>query len=84
MKAITCSEFKANFSLVVDELKRGNEVILTYGRNKEPIATIVPRIKVKNDDYSVKIGDLKEMGWNFELNHFEMTEEELLTPSSDI
>ena len=79
MKTMTTANLKANFSSVVDELKKGNEVAITYGRKKEPLATIVPQSKLNKPNYSVKIGDLKAKGWTYELDNFEMTEEELLS-----
>jgi antitoxin (DNA-binding transcriptional repressor) of toxin-antitoxin stability system len=79
MKTMTTANLKANFSSVVDELKKGNEVVITYGRKKEPLATIVPQSKLKKPDYSVKLGDLKAEGWTYKLDNFDMTEEELLT-----
>jgi len=76
---MTAAKFKANFSSVVDELKKGNKVAITYGRKKEPLATIIPQSKIDKPDYSVKLGDLKANGWTYKLDNFEMTEEELLT-----
>jgi hypothetical protein len=59
MKTITTADFKANFSSVVDELKHGNKVIITYGREKEPLATqyvliIGSRCLVSNPSWSDK------------------------------
>ena len=31
---MTAAKFKANFSSVVDDLIKGNEVVITYGRAK--------------------------------------------------
>jgi antitoxin (DNA-binding transcriptional repressor) of toxin-antitoxin stability system len=78
MKTMTAAEFKANFSSVVDELKHGNKVVITYGRKKVPLATIIPQSQLNKPNYSVKIGDLKTQGWTYTLNDFEMTEEELI------
>ena len=75
---MTTANFKANFSSVVEELKKGNEVAITYGRNKTPLATVVPQSKLKKPDYSVKLGDLEDAGHKYKLIDFEMTEEELL------
>lgn len=74
---MTTADFKANFSSVVDELKRGNRVVITYGRKKEPLATIIPQSQLIKPNYSVEIGDLKSQGWTYTLKDFEMTEEEL-------
>ena len=78
MKTMTTADFKANFSSVVDELKKGNEIAITYGRNKKVLATVVPQSKMIKPDYSVKLGDIKEEGWTYSMNNFEMTESEFL------
>jgi len=78
MKTMTAANFKANFSSVVDELKKGNEVAITYGRKKEPLATIVPQSKLKKPDYSVRVGDLKDQGWTYQLHNFEISDQDLL------
>ena len=75
---MTTADFKANFSSVVDELKHGNKVMITYGRKKEPLATIIPQSQLTKPNYSVEIGDLKSQGWAYTLKDFEMTEEELI------
>lgn len=79
MKTMTTANLKANFSSVVMELKKGNKIVITYGRKKEPLATIIPQGQLKQPDYSVKLGDLKEQGWTYALKNFDMTEEELLS-----
>jgi antitoxin (DNA-binding transcriptional repressor) of toxin-antitoxin stability system len=79
MKKMTAANFKANFSSVVNELKKGNKVVITYGRKKEPLATIIPQNKLKEPNHTVKLGDLKENGWSLKMKNFEMTEEELLS-----
>jgi antitoxin (DNA-binding transcriptional repressor) of toxin-antitoxin stability system len=78
MKTMTAADLKANFSSVVDELKKGNEVVITYGRKKEPLATLVPQSKIKPPDYSVKLGDLEDAGYTYSLRDFEMSDEEFL------
>lgn len=78
MKTMTAANLKAEFSSVVAELKQGREVAITYGRKKEPLATIVPQSKLTKPDYSIKLGDLSQMGWTYKMKHFEMTDEELL------
>ena len=78
MKIMTTADFKANFSSVVDELKHGNKVVITYGRKKEPLATIIPQSQLEKPNHSVKLGDLKSKGWTYALKDFEMTEEELI------
>lgn len=78
MKTMTTADFKANFSSVVDELKQGNKVVITYGRKKVPLATIIPQNLLEKPNHSVKIGDLKSQGWTYSLNGFEISEDELI------
>ncbi len=78
MKTLPVGQFKSQFSSVVDDLRRGEEVMITYGRKREPLATIVPQSKIKKPDYSVKIGDLEAKGWKYKMYDFEMTDEEFL------
>lgn len=44
MKAMAVGEIKAQFSEVLDRVKRGETVGILYGRKKEPIAMIVPYV----------------------------------------
>jgi antitoxin (DNA-binding transcriptional repressor) of toxin-antitoxin stability system len=78
MKTMTAAKLKAQFSAVVAELKQGREVVITYGRKKEPLATIVPQSKMTHPNYSIELGDLKNTGWSYKLNNFDITPEELL------
>lgn len=75
---MTTADFKANFSSVVDELKHGNKVMITYGRKKEPLVTIIPQCQLEKPNYSVELGDLKSQRWTYTFKDFEMTEEELI------
>jgi antitoxin (DNA-binding transcriptional repressor) of toxin-antitoxin stability system len=78
MKTMTSAKLKANFSSVVDELKQGNEVIITYGRKKEPLGRIIPQSKLDKPNHAIKLGYLKQRGWTYKMKNFEMTDEELL------
>lgn len=78
MKTMSVATLKAQFSSVVDDLKAGEEIAITYGRNKEPLGTIVPQSKRVEPDHSIKLGDLKKKGWTYKMKNFEMTDEELL------
>ncbi len=78
MKTLSVGELKAEFSAVVDDLKNGKEVAITYGRKKVPLATIIPQSKLAKPNYSIKLGDLQANGWTYKVKNFEMTDEELL------
>jgi antitoxin (DNA-binding transcriptional repressor) of toxin-antitoxin stability system len=57
---MTTAKLKAEFSSVVSELRQGHEVAITYGRNKEPLATIIPQSKIQKPGYSIKPGTLQK------------------------
>ena len=78
MKTLSVADLKSQFSSVITDLRNGKEVAITYGRNQEPLATIVPQSKMVKPDYSIKPGDLKDEGWTYKMHDFEMTDEELL------
>ena len=78
MKTLSVADLKTHFSAVISELRNGKQVAITYGRHKEPLATIVPQSQLATPDYSIKLGDLKKAGWTYKLNNFEMSDQELL------
>lgn len=77
MKTLTVAELKSHFSDVVNDLKNGKEVRITYGRSKQPLATIVPQSKLTQPDYSIKLGTLQKKGQHLDLSRFEITDKEL-------
>ena len=51
MKSKSVSELKANLSGVLKRVQMGESFVITYGRNKRPIAKIVP---IKDEKKSSK------------------------------
>lgn len=45
MKTMTVGEFKTHFSEVIEQVKRGEEIAVTYGKKKEIIGYFKPEIK---------------------------------------
>lgn len=78
MKTMTVAEFKADFSGVIDSVRQGKEVTVTYGRSKRPLGKFVPYRKASQPDYSIKLGTLEANGATYTMKNFDMTEEELL------
>ncbi len=76
MKTLPVGEFKTHFSEVLDEVKTGAEIIITYGRKKENIAVIIPYENFKNQN-RVTLGLLKDKQMKIN-DDFDMTAEELL------
>jgi prevent-host-death family protein len=77
MKSLPVGELKAQFSEVLEKVQQGESFEITYGKNKKPVAKIVPvngtKLKKKRKigmwDGKVKIKFAK---------NFKMTDEELL------
>jgi prevent-host-death family protein len=42
METMTVGHFKANFSEVLEKVKHGEDIIISYGKKKEKIAVLVP------------------------------------------
>ena len=76
MKTLPVGEFKTRFSEVLEEVKTGAEIIITYGRKKENIAVIIPYANFqKRNKITIGLLQNKQMKIN---DDFEMTAEELL------
>jgi len=42
MKKVSVGEFKAQFSMILDEVLAGKKIAIQYGRKKEIVAWLVP------------------------------------------
>jgi antitoxin (DNA-binding transcriptional repressor) of toxin-antitoxin stability system len=76
MRIMTVGEFKTNFSQVLKRVLAGEEIGISYGKNKEIVARLVPKASIKNARRKIGIWD-KKAEIKFGAN-FKMTEEELL------
>ncbi len=76
MKTLTVGELKTHFSEILNEVKAGEEIIITYGRKKESIAVIIPYSTYKKKN-KITVGLLKNKKMKIKAD-FKMTEEELI------
>lgn len=77
MKTLPVGELKAQFSEVLEKVKRGESFGILYGRKKKPVAMIVPYAE-KDLKKERKIGLLDgKVDIKFS-DDFKMTEEEFL------
>ncbi len=77
MKTFQVGELKSKFSQVLEYLKNGEEVTISFGKKKEKVAVIVPYAKYKKS-IKRKLGILKNKA-SFEIHaDFTITDEELL------
>ena len=49
MKTLQVGELKSNFSKILEEVKHGEEIAISFGRKKETIAVIIPFSKYKKN-----------------------------------
>lgn len=76
MDQLTVGEFKAKFADVLERVKKGESVSITYGKNKKKVAAIVPYKKVAKN--KIKLGLLEGKASVRFHKDFKMTEEEFL------
>lgn len=76
MKTYSIGDFKANLSEILDMVREGEEIALTYGKKKEVVAFLVP--KKKKSGKKRFLGLLEGKATVEFKDNFEMTEEEFL------
>lgn len=76
MKTMSVGEFKAHFSEVLEDVKAGIGIAVTYGRKKEVIGYFVPDLEENNKER--KIGMLDGKAEIIFKDDFKITEEEFL------
>ena len=76
MESMSVGEFKSNFSEVLKRVIAGEEIGISYGKNKQVVARLVPKEKVKKPRRKLGIleGKLKVTFGN----NFKLTTEEFL------
>ena len=78
MKTIQVGELKAHFSDVLQQLREGEDIIISYGRKRENVAVLVPYRKYQQHN-RVTLGRLKgqasaEFSGDFKMSSSEMLE----------
>lgn len=77
MKTLQVGEFKKNFSEVLDTVRDGEEVTITYGKKKEKVAILVPYEKYHKKNKR-KLGLLENKATYRISEDFEISDEDLL------
>jgi prevent-host-death family protein len=78
MKTLSVGEFKKSFSEVIKEVRRGEEVAVSFGKKKERIAVLIPFEKYRRGKKR-KLGILEAKASFSIKKDFEITDEELLS-----
>jgi len=77
MKTMAVGALKANFSEILDEIRGGEEIIVSFGKKHEKIAVIIPYSKYK-------VGNMRKLDIlakkaNYEIaDDYSMSDEDLL------
>ncbi len=77
MKNLQVGELKAKFSKILQDLKNGEEYIISFGKKKEKIAVIIPYTKYKKN-IQRKLGILENKAFCKIEDDFAIDDEELL------
>lgn len=75
MKTFPVGEFKTHFSEIIEQVRSGEEIIITYGKKKENVAVLIPYASYKTK--KIQLGLLQDKALKIH-DDFKMTEEELL------
>lgn len=78
MRTLTIGELKARFSQVLERVKRGEEIVISYGKRREKVAVIVPYDKYHSKPER-ELGLLKDKARCVVHEDFKMTDEEMLS-----
>ena len=76
MKTLNIGKLKANFSQIINEIKTGEEITISYGKKHEKIAVILPYKKYFKNKKR-KIGILEHKASYKVHGGFKVTDEEL-------
>ena len=77
METMTVAELKAKFSSVLDRLKAGEEIVISYGKRREKVGVLIPYEKFHREPVK-RLGILKDRGQCIIHDDFEMDDQELL------
>lgn len=77
MKTLQVGEFKKHFSEILDTVRDGEEVTITYGKKKEKVAILVPYEKYHKKTKR-KLGLLENKATCRISEDFEISDEDLL------
>ncbi|MCP4136344.1 MAG: prevent-host-death protein [bacterium] len=77
MKTLQVGELKSKFSQVIDDIKHGEEIAISFGKKKETIAVIVP-IAVYKKKRQRKLGILENKASYKMSDDFSISDDELL------
>jgi antitoxin (DNA-binding transcriptional repressor) of toxin-antitoxin stability system len=78
MKTLTVGELKARFSEALGQLRKGQEIAISYGKKREKVAVLLPYSRYRARPERV-LGLLKNRGRCVIHDDFKLTDEQMLT-----
>ena len=75
MKTYPVGEFKALFSEIIEQVRAGEEIIISYGKKKENVAVLIPYAAYKTKKIRLGLWQGRTLKIH---DDFKMSEEELL------
>ena len=78
MQSISVGELKARFSEILEQVRKGEEIIISFGKKRKKVAVLLPydRFTPKQER---KLGLLRNRGACVIHEDFKITDEEMLT-----
>jgi prevent-host-death family protein len=77
MKTMPVGELKARFSQVLEEVKGGEEIVVSYGKKHENVAVLIPYATYRKRN-QIRLGLLENQGSAEFTDDFKMTSEEFI------
>lgn len=75
MKTYAVGDFKTHFSEIIERVRAGEEIIISYGKKKENVAVLIPYASYKTK--KIRLGLLQDKAFKMHAD-FKMEEEDLL------
>jgi len=77
MEVISVGEFKTRFSEILEQVKKGQEVVISFGKQRKKVAVLVPYSRFKGRPER-KLGLLKGRASYRIHEDFKLSDEEIL------
>lgn len=78
MNTLTIGEFKSCFSDVLEHVKKGEEIVISYGKKKEKVAVLIPYSRYRKRSKIRKLGLLVGKAACEIRENFSISDEEFL------
>ena len=77
MQVISVGDFKARFSEILNQVKKGQEIVISFGKQRKKVAVLMPYNQLKHRPQR-KLGLLKGRASYRIRDDFKLSDEEIL------